>query len=140
GGPADVTDAQGNRTGGFKIGITRVDPKDLNSNIKDLTIGPGRYYVAGLLCETEADASYFAQPFYPLIIQGDDPDKLPTERPYLVYLDVWERAVSSLDYPFLSEVALGGPDTAMRTQVAWQVKTFFDNTKPNPFDNVTFES
>src|SRR5262245_50590040 len=41
---------------------------------------------------------------------------------YLAYLDVWERAVTSLEDPDLREVALGGPDTTARTQVVGQVK------------------
>lgn len=46
---------------------------------------------------------------------------------YLVYLDVWERHVCHIedrsDYmPGIREVALGGVDTATRSQIAWQVK------------------
>ena len=42
--------------------------------------------------------------------------------PYLAYLDVWERAITALEDPLIAEVALGGVDTAVRTQVVWQVK------------------
>jgi hypothetical protein len=42
--------------------------------------------------------------------------------PFLVYLDVWERSVSALEDPSIREVALGGPDTAARSQVAWRVR------------------
>jgi|GEM_PF-1481162 len=41
---------------------------------------------------------------------------------YLAYLEVWERHVTAHDAPRLREVALGGPDTATRTQVAWRVR------------------
>ncbi|MEA3012181.1 MAG: hypothetical protein QOD42_726 [Sphingomonadales bacterium] len=41
---------------------------------------------------------------------------------YLAYLDVWERPIGVIEDPLLREVALGGPDTAMRDQVIWQVR------------------
>lgn len=41
---------------------------------------------------------------------------------YLAYLDVWERDVSAADDPLLRETALGGPDTAQREQVVWQLR------------------
>jgi hypothetical protein len=40
---------------------------------------------------------------------------------YLVALEVWEREVDALEDPHIREVALGGPDTAERLQVVWQV-------------------
>lgn len=107
-----------------------IHPKD---NRKDLKIGFGRYYVDGILCEnispllpgqTPADAfiSYYSQVDYPL-----DPDHVPLDvlpgAPFLVYLDVWERHITSLEDDRLREVALGGPDTATRAQIVWQVKT-----------------
>jgi hypothetical protein len=42
---------------------------------------------------------------------------------YLVYLDVWERHITYIEDANIREVALGGPDTATRTKVVWQVKT-----------------
>jgi hypothetical protein len=41
---------------------------------------------------------------------------------YLVYLDVWERHLTMLDDPAIREYALGGPDTATRIKIIWQVK------------------
>ena len=41
---------------------------------------------------------------------------------YLVYLDVWERHITALDDPGIRESALGGPDTATRLKIIWQVK------------------
>lgn len=92
-----------------------------------LMIGPGRYYVDGILCEnvTEVDAEgaptsvpYRAQPYYPL---PEGEDELP-ESPFLVYLDVWEHHVTATEDAGIREVALGGPDTATRARVVWQVK------------------
>ncbi len=40
----------------------------------------------------------------------------------VVYLDVWERAITTLDDPQIREVALNGADTATRTKIVWQVK------------------
>ena len=48
---------------------------------------------------------------------------LPTEDGrYIFYLDVWDREVSALDDPSIREVALGGPDTAGRIGIVWQVR------------------
>ncbi|RXF74118.1 DUF6519 domain-containing protein [Hansschlegelia zhihuaiae] len=83
----------------------------------DLTIEPGRLYVDGLLCEAFASEtpSYLAQPFYP------DPPALPAGDA-VVYLDVWEREVTYVEDASLLDVALGGADTATRTQTVWQLK------------------
>jgi hypothetical protein len=41
----------------------------------------------------------------------------------LVYLDVWERHIASLQDQTILEVALGGPDTAARAKIVCQIKT-----------------
>lgn len=71
--------------------------------------------------------TYLTQPGYPqpdpLITHLQTPDK--TENKYVVflaYLDVWQRQITVLDDPGIREVALGGADTAQRTQTFWQVK------------------
>jgi hypothetical protein len=93
-----------------------------------LEILGGHYYVDGILSELNREknvdgeplvsATYFGQPYYPLN-RNDDP--LPAT-PYLVYLDVWERHVTYLEDALIREVALGGPDTATRAQIIWQIK------------------
>lgn len=89
-----------------------------SSENNDFNIGPGRYYVDGILCENEIGINYKQQKDYPnpllLNLSGNDP--------YLVYLDVWERHITALEEDYIREKALGGPDTATRTQVVWQVK------------------
>lgn len=100
-----------------------------------LMIAPGRYYVDGWMAENSAAVGYLevagegearvqGQPFFPA--PGD-----PKQGAYLAYLEVWERAVSAaaldpLGLPTapesLREVALGGPDTAARAQLVWQVR------------------
>jgi hypothetical protein len=61
-----------------------------------------------------------------------------------IYLDVWERVITYAEDDGIREVALGGPDTAARSKLVWQVKfmpgsevcmdspTFFLNLIPNP--------
>jgi len=81
----------------------------------ELSVGPGRYYVGGLLCENRAETP----------IPGDLP-----EMPLLVYLDVWERHLTHLQQDGLREVALGGPDTATRAQIVWKVRVSSDVPVP----------
>ncbi|MBT0959874.1 DUF6519 domain-containing protein [Denitromonas iodatirespirans] len=98
----------------------------------DLTIGPGRIYVDGLLAENHggtpdaweprlaelagtAPLAYTAQPYYP------DPPALPDGGPHLVFLDVWQRDITAIEDPGLIEPAVG-VDTTGRRQTVWQVK------------------
>ena len=88
-----------------------------------LTIGAGRFYVDGLLAESETDAlAYEAQP--DLLDPPSWLDALGAADTNLglVYLDVWERHITPLDDRLLREVALGGPDTATRVKTVWQVR------------------
>ena len=39
-----------------------------------------------------------------------------------IYLDVWERVITYAEDDSIREVALGGPDTAARSKLVWQVK------------------
>lgn len=87
------------------------------ANTDDFTIGAGRYYVDGILCENEQPTSYKAQKDFPIL-----PQQLTPGTEYVVYLDVWERHITALEDDDIREKALGGPDAATRTQVVWQVK------------------
>jgi hypothetical protein len=83
----------------------------------NFTIGPGRYYVDGILCENhEAGIYYLSQKDYP------SPPELEQGTAYLVYLDVWERHITALEDDDIREKALGGGDTATRAKIVWQVK------------------
>lgn len=84
-------------------------------NDGDFIIGNGRYYVDGVLCENESYVKYTDQPD----LHGLEPTE---ENRYLVYLDVWERHITAIEDPDIREVALGGPDTATRAKVVWQVR------------------
>ena len=82
----------------------------------ELGIGPGRMYVDGALAENETVVAFAHQPELP-------GGPIPTaDGRYLFYLDVWQRHLSAVERPELREVALGGPDTATRTQTVWQVR------------------
>ncbi len=123
----DLIGPHGGPSDGFKIQLTPKDSKAITENT-DLEIGIGHYYVAGILCENETildenakarevPVTYKKQPNYSL----PDKTKLPP-LPFLVYLDVWERDITMIEDPEIREVALGGADTATRSQVVWQVK------------------
>jgi hypothetical protein len=117
----------------------------------DFLIGPGRYYVDGILCENEDYVLYTRQPNWP----GDDPNAAPSQpdpeiKPivdaglYQVYLDVWTRHITALDDDSIREKALGGPDTTTRAKTIWQVKvnkldadTLICATAPLPGDEST---
>lgn len=89
---------------------------------KDFSIGLGSYYVNGVRCNNDNVVNYSAQPYLP------QPIALPAGR-LLVYLDVWERFLTYIEdedpveiQQTIREVALGGPDTAGRSKVVWQVR------------------
>ena len=50
------------------------------------------------------------------------PPPLPTSGFCQIYLDVWERAITYVEDDSIRDVALGGPDTAARSRLVWQVK------------------
>src|SRR5262249_23087396 len=65
----------------------------------------------------QPDATYRRQPDFPV----DPGEELPSGL-FLVYLDVWERHITWIEDDRIRDVALGGPDTATRAKVVWQVK------------------
>ncbi len=96
----------------------------------DFQIGAGHYYVDGILLENEAaDLTYTRQPGYPF----PDASALESGKTYLVYGDGWERHISYIEDEKLREVALGGPDSATRAQVVWQVKATDKKPDESPF-------
>jgi Family of unknown function (DUF6519) len=140
---ADVIGQHGGPAGASGFAIGHVIG---NHEVDDLTIGGGRYYVDGILCDATrpqpgeavpADGVWQkeqGEPSAPTTwTYWDQPDayrdpeltqdRLPDRFPYLVYLKVWERAVSAVEDPQIREVALGTamPDTAARLKTVWQV-------------------
>jgi hypothetical protein len=116
---------------------------------KNLTIGAGRLYVEGLLCENPAQVTVTSQPDFPsnaspilpplatliplppagstaknaiVVYDGADAAVDPPDGVYLAYLEVWQRHLTALEDAQIREVALGGPDSATREKTVWQVK------------------
>jgi hypothetical protein len=130
---ADVVGPAGGRysNGGFAIAASAADlPPEQASGALPLTaandfyLSAGRYYVGGLACENETPVPYSLQPDLPS-------PALPAPGRHLVYLDAFEQHVSAIEDPEIREVALGGPDTATRTKLVWQVRLL---ALPNPDD------
>ena len=115
----------------------------------ELTIGPGRIYVDGLLAENHGQpyakkwswdtrlaeltgtdpVSLVRQPYLPFNTKESPAEQLAAvfNRPklgdgsHLVYVDVWQRDVTALQDPELIEKAVG-VETTGRLQTVWQVK------------------
>src|SRR5262245_8676470 len=99
-----------------------------------LTIGCGRIYVDGILAENHGPPRVFDpylaelagsgaiafedQPYQPFLKAGF---QLPGGGPHLVYIKVWNREVTAVEFPRLIERALG-VDTTGRLQTVWQAK------------------
>jgi hypothetical protein len=81
-----------------------------------LWIGPGRYYVDGVLCERPRWERFSEQP-------GCGRPRPPRRGHHLVFLETWEESVSAVQDPDLKEVALGGIDTSVMTRTASCVRT-----------------
>jgi hypothetical protein len=66
--------------------------------------------------------TYLHQPDFVFSMSGTgSPPPLPSGQSQ-IYLDVWERAITYAEDDSIREVALGGPDTAARSKLVWQVK------------------
>ena len=91
-----------------------------------LSISKGRYYVDGILVESDSDVLLTTQPHPPASAGG-----WPAVGTHAIVLDVWRRLVTALDDPSLREVALGGPTTAVREQTVWQVRHVPMGANPN---------
>ncbi|WP_419661826.1 hypothetical protein Dvar_22590 [Desulfosarcina variabilis str. Montpellier] len=102
------------------------EPLEKAVNEENAVIGPGRYYVDGVLVENHRAILYTEQPGYeefdPSIRIEALQDLKEQGVPFLAYLDVWERHITHINDDQIREVALGGPDTCSRAQVVWQVK------------------
>jgi Family of unknown function (DUF6519)/Right handed beta helix region len=84
----------------------------------DFYLTQGRAYVDGLQVENDHSLPFSQQPFVLPAGQG----LINSDGAYWLYLDVWERHLTVIEDPAIREVALGGPDTATRTQVIWQAR------------------
>lgn len=79
------------------------------------SLTPGRYYVNGLLCRNSA--TRLSEPPDPVLATG-----LAKGKAHLLFLDAWERDITWIQDAGIRESALGGLDTALRSQVVWRVR------------------
>jgi hypothetical protein len=111
-----------------ELGLDATKLPDLTQ--EQVLIGPGRYYVDGLLAENERFLSFdeINQPHAVEKIRALFPDH-PL---LLMYLDVWERHVTLIEDDEIREKALGGPDTATRAKIEWAIRArqFDDEIEP----------
>jgi hypothetical protein len=99
---------------GFQVGISD----------DSITIGPGRYYVNGLLVENLATVPYDEQPY--LENPANSAEQLLAAinaggTTVQLVLEVWQRVATGLDDNCLLEPALGQADTTVRLQTVWRV-------------------
>lgn len=106
---------------GFAITVSR----------NQISIGAGRYYVEGLICENLTDKlPYLGQPCLldPSVFDSTLLNELLQHggnSAIQVYLQVWQRLVTALDDPCLQEPAIGQADTTARLQTVWRVVANF---------------
>src|SRR3989304_3049191 len=121
----------------FKIDVPNtIDPQKPDFNISAGPQGKGRMYAGGSLCEIENDTTYLTQPDWLSAPTGTSLANLGPQalgpfgnvetRTDLVYIDVWPPTISAIEDPHIREVALGGPDTAERVKLIWQIKVKTD--------------
>jgi photosystem II stability/assembly factor-like uncharacterized protein len=91
---------------------------------RTLSFSPGDLYVEGLRVANERRTTFTSQPNFPF-----DVDQLPASEQFPpadgtwgLYLRAREMHVTALERDELREKALGGPDTASRTQTVWQLR------------------
>ncbi|HSE15782.1 MAG TPA: DUF6519 domain-containing protein [Pyrinomonadaceae bacterium] len=91
----------------------------LKNSLRDsgFLLGIGRYYVDGLMSESNDYLGFEEQSGFPFVGSLSFQEIRDKTGTFLVLLDVWERHVSCTEDGDICEVALGGPDTAARAQV-----------------------
>jgi hypothetical protein len=120
---------------GSEYGLSDEQQDRLKNSIRDngdFLIGPGNYYVGGILCHNPHYFHYSKQLHHhgPRVLRNN-------KSSYLIYLDVWEREVSAAEDDSIREVALNGADTAERARIIWQVKSLDVGSDPkSPFVNI----
>jgi hypothetical protein len=100
-----------------------------------IVIGPGRYYVQGILAQNLQAVSYDDQPY--LIDPANTGSDLLAQLEQAgegatlgFVLQVWQRLVTALDDPCLLEPALGQADTTVRLQTVWRVIGTINTSAP----------
>jgi hypothetical protein len=104
-------------------GMTQQEQDRLKGKLEesgDFLIGAGHYYVEGMRCTNPEHVTYCNQPGLP----GCPPLDNKLRRPFLIYLDVWERHITDVEDDTIREVALLDADTCTRAKLVWQVRSF----------------
>jgi hypothetical protein len=113
-------DENGNPGNGFEITV-------VSEQSFEFYIDSGNYYVQGIRCSNDTKIKFDEQLNYTLTEEDKELIKEKKEGNYLVYLDVWERHLTSVEDDDIREKALGGTDTATRAKIVWQVRMMNDN-------------
>jgi hypothetical protein len=91
-----------------------------------ISLGRGRYYVDGMQCENRN------------VTQLTPPQGVESQPAgWLVYLDVFEQYIAASQEPALTDVALGGLDTAARSRIRWTVGFWPLSATPAPAGGAT---
>ena len=95
----------------------------------------GYAYVDGIVCQVRPDPDAVlddpAGLAFEYLHQADFPNAEPTpDGDYLVYLDVWDRTITTLEDSDLIDAGLHGADTCTRTQTMTQVKWCLPDIDP----------
>ncbi|HEX3151312.1 MAG TPA: DUF6519 domain-containing protein [Gemmataceae bacterium] len=110
----------------FAISRNDNEPKNflIAAKLPDKSDWSGHYYVNGILAELEEPTKFLDQPDLPGAQLPFSPDELKDgeEKLALVYLEVWLRLITYVEDNTLREIALGGPDTAVRLKTVAQVR------------------
>lgn len=99
---------------GWRPGVKQFSILGFLTKVHGFPISNGHFHVDGILCDYPADCTFVDQPF----LQGLD---VPGDS-FIAYIERWERHLCAVQRPGLREIALGGPDTASRAQIVWQVR------------------
>lgn len=112
-----------------------------------LKIANGNFYIDGILCRNIEDCFYGndttdsdkLQPYAPAPELANNNDGLTDliSSDFIVYLECWERHVNSIQRPEIKEIALGGPDTSSRMEIAWQVRVLTNNLFEKYVENIS---
>lgn len=97
----------------------------LRADDASLTIGAGRYYVNGLLCEAAQALDYTQQRWLIRPQPGIDVMladlRAGRSSAIQVWLEAWQRLATAIDDPCIKDPALGEADTTVRRQTVWRV-------------------
>jgi hypothetical protein len=115
-----------NPDGTVDSGVSQFAISKADGALRALTLNPSPAAPSSGLANTfrlVRFPTFLHQPDYvPTQEELDALKSLNSDGVLLVYLDAWERHVSYVQNPWIREVALGGPDTCVRSELLAQIK------------------